>query len=207
SEMRNLRADPVSVDDDFLDALPSLLRDVFVTLRPDQPIRLVLSDLIVNCPGCDKLTQYAWDGSIACVNCRWHCGLELTNATGLIALRGRFDDKGLRADGNLVLERATLAKQPFRQIVCPVNLRDKVLFLDGLKAVLHGGEVNSPVFRIQFKDTVNYWLKMTGSKIDLQQFAREGLDRSGQVQGKADVELTLSGRGDDPRTLQGEGSI
>src|SRR5262249_46483375 len=44
-------------------------------------------------------------------------------------------------------------------------------------------------------------------KIDLQQFAKEGLERSGQVQGKADVELTLSGRGNDLRTMQGEGWI
>jgi hypothetical protein len=207
SQLRNLRADPITVDADFLEALPKLVRTTFATLRPDQPIRLVLTDLIVS-DSCSKApAQYFWDGHLACANCGLHCGVDLTNVTGLAALRGSHDGKRLQAKGNLVLARATLAKQPFHDVFSELRINDNVLYLDGLRAELHGGEVNSPLFQVQFGDHVNYWLKLVGSKIDLQHFAQEGLDRKGQVRGTADAELTLSGQGDDLSKLQGQGWI
>jgi hypothetical protein len=204
ADLHQLRADRLIVDRELLDALPGMVRQAFGTLQPDRPVRVV-TDLILleDAPG---LKKYHWDGSVAFADTRLQCGLEASEATGLVALRGSYDGKKLEATGNVQLSQATVARLPLRNLHSSLKVTDEALVLAGMEASVHGGQLYGPV-RISFRQDTEYQVDLTASQIDLETLARETLQRSGQVKGKASAHLRLTGRGSDLKSLRGEGSV
>jgi len=203
ADLHQLHAENLLVNEEFLQALPSMVRKAFATLQPDRPIRIV-TDLVIieNRQG----TQYHWDGSVAFGGATLQCGLEATNATGLVALRGWYDGDKLNAEGNVQLSEVTVARLPLRNLRSTIKVTDEALLLAGIEASVHGGQLYGPV-RVNFAAEPEYHVDLTASQLDLETFARETLERSGQVKGKASARLRLQGRGSDLRSLRGEGAI
>jgi hypothetical protein len=203
ADLHQLHAENLLVNEEFLQALPSMVRNAFATLQPDKPIRIV-TDLVIieNRQG----TQYHWDGSVAFGGATLQCGLEASNATGLVALRGWYDGDKLNAEGNVRLTEVTVARLPLRNLRSTIKVTDEALLLAGIEASVHGGQLYGPV-RVNFAAEPEYHVDLTASQLDLETFARETLERSGQVKGKASARLRLQGRGSDLRSLRGEGSI
>ncbi len=204
-ELRQLRAEPLAVDQEFLQALPALVRTVFETLAPDQPIRIV-TDVTMDSPGPGGRTTYEWDGHVAFANSRVNCGLELSGVTGLIGCRGAHDGARLKASGNIQLDEATLVRQELKNVQGKMEITDAALAIPGLQAEVLGGKIYGPL-RIDFGPPLRYQLDLTGSQLDMEKFARRTLDRSGQVRGQAFARLKLAGQGADLSKLRGEGWI
>jgi hypothetical protein len=203
--LTNLHAEPLTVDAELLKALPSLAAKAFGTLAPDRPIRII-TDLTIDDPGPAGQPTYAWNGHAAFADCRLHCGVELAHVTGLIALAGSFDGADLKAIGNIAVDQMTLSQQLIRNVKGELSLTQRALVFPGLHAELLAGELYGPV-RIEFGDGFPYRVDLTASRIDLEQFARETLGRSGQVKGSAAARLVLSGKGDDLSSLRGNGWV
>jgi hypothetical protein len=203
SEFHQLRAEQLLVDEDLLDALPGMVRKAFATLQPDQPIRVVTDLILEENRG---VTRYYWDGSVGFAKTRLQCGLEATDATGLVALRGSYDGAKLNAEGNVQLMEATVARLPLKNLRSTLKVTDQTLVLAGLESSVLGGQLYGPV-RVNFTPEPEFHVDLTASQIDLETFARETLDRTGQVKGKASARLRLNGRGSDLKTLKGEGTL
>lgn len=203
ADLYQLRADNLWVDREFLDAVPPMVRTAFATLQPDRPIRIITDLVLIENQG---TTQYHWDGSAAFARTRLQCGLEASEATGQVALRGWYDGAKLLAQGNLRLDEVTVARLPLRDLRSPIRVTEEAVVLSGIEARLYGGQVYGPL-RVTFAAEPHYAVDLTASQIDLETFARETLGRSGQVRGKASARLRLQGRGSDLKSLRGDGAI
>jgi hypothetical protein len=203
ADLYQLRADHLWVDQDFLEAVPPVVRKAFATLQPDRPIRIVTDLVLIET---EAVRQYHWDGSAAFARTSFQCGLEASEATGLVALRGWYDGKKLLAQGNLRLSEVTVARLPLRDLHSRIRITEDAAVLEGIQAHLYGGQVYGPL-RVQFAEQPQYQVDLTVSRVDLETFARGTLGRSGQVRGKASGRLRLEGRGADLQSLRGQGSI
>lgn len=203
ADLYQLRADNLWVDQEFLDAVPPMVRSAFATLRPDKPIRIITDLVLIENQG---TTQYHWDGSAAFARTKLQCGLEASDATGQVALRGWYDGSKIVAQGNLRLEEVTVAQLPLRDVRSPIRVTEEAVMLNGIEARLYGGQVYGPL-RVTFNNEPRFDVDLTASQIDLETFARGTLGRSGQVRGKASARLRLQGQGSDLNTLRGEGTI
>jgi hypothetical protein len=123
-----------------------------------------------------------------------------------VAIAGKYDGTELKADGNLVIDQMTIGKQVFRELRGEMKLTKQALVFPGIRAALHGGELYGPI-RVEFGPELPYRVDLTASKIDLEQFARETLGRSGQVKGMAGAKLELAGKGSDLKSLRGRGYV
>ncbi len=234
THLRQLWAEPLAIDDDFLAAAPGMLRKVFETLRPDTPIRLV-TDLTVEKPGTPSPSplpqggegkvrssasprpqggegkvrglpgKYAWDGHVLFSDATIQAGVTLQQVSGLVACWGTHDGKDLNASGNLHLDRTVLFKQPFRDLRGRFEITDESLFLREVYAKLHGGEVYGPI-RVEFGKEPVYRVDLTVSQADLEQFSRATLGNS-QTRGTASAHLRLAGKGSDLSTMRGQGKL
>jgi uncharacterized protein involved in outer membrane biogenesis len=205
ADLRQIHAQPLTVDQDFLQAVPPLVRKAFETLRPNRPVRII-TDLVIDDPGPGRTVMYEWEGHVAFADTTLQCGFALDHVTGLVACRGNFDGLTLEAAGNVLLDQVVLGSQVFRDVHGEMKLTRQALVFPGLRASVHGGEVYGPI-RVDFDPELRYRVDLTASQIDLEKFARETLHRSGQVKGKAGARLELSGRGGDLSTLRGSGSL
>jgi hypothetical protein len=203
SELRQLRIEPLPIDEEFLEALPGVVRRAFNTLRPDQPVRL-LTDLTLD--EANGTIRYYWDGSVAFAESNVHLGIDAQKVTGLVALRGSHDGQKLEAEGNIMLDEVTIAHLPLRQLRSPIKVTDDAVVLQGIRANIYGGQLYGPI-RVSFHGEPEFHVDVTASKLDLEAFAHESLGRSGQVRGKASARLQLAGRGDDLQTLRGQGWV
>ncbi|HMP03573.1 MAG TPA: hypothetical protein PKC45_13835, partial [Gemmatales bacterium] len=152
-ELKGLYVDRLVVDKEFLAAVPSLLRSTLQTLEPDQPLRLA-AWLIVDSPGAIGATRFSWDGSVGLYNSRLHCGVELTDVTGVLTLRGLHDGQRLYAKGKLNLDQAVLLGQPFQNLAADVSLTSEEILLSGFQSSLHGGAVRGEI-GVSFTSAMN----------------------------------------------------
>jgi hypothetical protein len=205
ADLRQIHAWPLTIDQEFLQAVPPLVRRAFETLQPDRPVRII-TDLVIDDPGRGGKVKYDWNGHVAFADTRLHCGFPLEHVTGIVACRGHFDGLEMKADGNVLLDQLALRNQVFRDVRGEMKLTQQALVFPGLRAAVHGGEIYGPI-RVEFTPEPTYRLDLTASQIDLEKFARETLGRSGQVQGKASARLELTGRGNDWNSLRGAGWV
>jgi AsmA-like protein len=203
--LTQLHAEPLTIEAEFLKALPELASQAFATLQPNRPVRII-TDLTIEDPGPGGRVRYDWNGHIAFADTVLHCGFELDHVTGLVACAGKFDGSELKADGNIVISEMTLGKQVFREVRSELKLTRQALVFPGIQATLHGGQLYGPI-RVEFGPDFPFKVNLTASRINLEQFARETLGRSGQTKGTAGATLVLSGRGSDLRSLRGNGSL
>jgi hypothetical protein len=121
TELTNLHFRELRVDEDLLAALPPLLSRALHVLKPDQPLE-VAANLVVDSPGPKERCRFGWNGNISFNRCKLNTGVELEEVTGKVSLRGTHDGQKLTCDGELLLDQAVLARQPFRQVACKLVL-------------------------------------------------------------------------------------
>jgi hypothetical protein len=112
----------------------------------------------------------------------------------------------LLAQGNLHLQEAKIFHLPLKDVVTELQMNDHLLVMPGVQAKLHGGRVYGPI-RAELGDTVQYRLDLTVSNVDLEEFARQTLGRTGAVNGRAFGRILLIGAGKGVDNLRGSGSI
>jgi hypothetical protein len=206
-----LRAKPVVLDKELVDALPSGLRKVCTTLQVKEPLDLSTKLTIDTAPdGADQPVIF-WDGDFSLRDAAVKAGVALTQVTGKVGCRGRYNGHELEGlVGNIDLDQATILGQPFRNIHSHFDVaRDTpdILIFSGQKAQLFGGEVYGPPARLEFSSAMRYELNLTASNVRLEEFARHNLGPSAPVSGLAMANLYLTGQGGDLQNLTGRGTI
>lgn len=204
-----LHGSPILVDDDLLRAVPPFLAKACRTLRVKDPISLK-SKLTVDVGPDEHKPVIFWDGELGLNHVSLFSGVSWESVTGKAACRGRYNGRQLEGMvGNVMLDEATILKQPFRNIQSQIEVpkdTPEVLVLPGLRANIYGGEVYGPI-RIEFGPELKYELNMTASQVKLEEFGRHNLGPRAPLSGLASARLYLTGQGDELRHLKGRGSI
>lgn len=208
-QLGRLQGTPLAPDDELLDAMPPCLTRACRCLQWRDPITLDTKLVIDTKPDNPQPVVY-WDGTIGLQHAVLKTGVEISDVTGSIASVGLHDGLQLQGVvGNLVIESATLFKQPVRDLHSRIEVtkeEPEILKLPGLYAHFCSGEVYGPI-KVEFGPSIRYELSLTASRVKLEEFARQNAALKSELSGEASAQLYLSGRGDDLDTLKGNGRI
>lgn len=206
----NLKGNPLVPEKDFTHALPPLLRQVCETLQLRQPLGLKTQLTIETFPGEDVPPLIFWDGEILLRNATLEVGVPLEHLSGRAACRGRYNGHEIEGlVGNLLLQEATLFRQPFHDIHSQLEVRKEapdVLRLPNLKAGIFGGDIGGEG-RIDFGRGLRYELNLTASQIRLEEFGRHNLPPGTPISGLAAARIYVSGQGNQLKDLTGRGNL
>jgi hypothetical protein len=210
ADFADLQVRDLWLDEDLLSALPAKLQKAVRTLKLHDKIdaksRLVIAQSAE--PG--SLPDVYWEDCQAWFkNARLTAGLELTGASGTIGCVGRHNGRQLLGlKGNILLDRATILKQPFHdaQFDFQVAKETPDTLLVGLRAPIYGGDIAGQV-RVDCASTIRYELNLTASQIDLRQFGKQNLGPKSEMEGTAVGRLHLRGLGTGLGSLEGHGSL
>jgi hypothetical protein len=210
ADFHSLQASPLVPDQEFLEAVPPILRRICQSLQIRDPVRLE-TRLTVDSEGENRPPVVFWDGRIGFDGASLHAGVELSQIRGEAACRGRYDGHELAGlIGNLALTQATLFKQPFQDIHGDIEVKKEapsVMAMKGIHARLFDGEVYGPL-RMDFANgDAAFELDMTASGVQLQKFGSHNLAAGTQLQGLASARLHLAGQGTEPASLRGSGTV
>jgi hypothetical protein len=217
ARLKNLQGTPLFPDGDLRKAMPPVLRNVCDSLALRDPVRLKAEELIIDTSGDPrKPSTVYWDGELQMTDASLNAGIAMEHVTGKFACRGSCQGDTLRTDpghsplvGNLLIQDATILKQPFHNIHAilevPENHPD-ILLLRGIHATVFGGEVYGET-KVDLGANPAYEVNLTGSQIRLEDFARHNLKPGVKMTGSAAARLYLTGRGKDIRTINGNGSL
>jgi hypothetical protein len=209
AQLGRLQGTPLVPDDEFLKALPDCLTKACNSLQWRDPAQLDTKLVIDTRPDHAQPVIY-WDGSATFQNAVLKTGVDLTDVSGTVACLGLHDGRRLQGlVGNIALDQATMFKQPLRAIHSRLEVTKEepdVLKLPGLYAQFCGGEVYGPI-RVELGSTVRYELNLTASRVKLEEFARQNPGLKSELSGEATAQLYLSGRGENPDELKGNGRI
>jgi AsmA-like C-terminal region len=217
ARLKNLQGTPLLVTEDLKRAMPEALRNICQSTGLEGPVRLKVDDLRIDTSADNKKPAVVyWDGELGLTDAGLYAGIPMEHVTGKIACRGRCEGDELRADaghsplvGNLLIQEATILKQPFRNIHCALEVPEKqnqTLLLRGIHGTIFGGEVYGET-RVDLGPNPAYEVNLTGSQIRLEDFARHNLKPGIKMTGAAAARLYLTGRGHDLSTISGNGSI
>lgn len=208
ADLPELQAEHLLLDRDLLGAFPPKLRDAATALKLQDPLR-VKTRLIVSHDGSpDALPDVYWDGQVWLNDAALTVGLDCTRVTGTVACVGRHNGRHLTGlSGNLILDRAAVYNQPFRNVQGHFHVKESMpeLLLLDVKAPIFGGDVAGQV-SLDFRDVPHYELNLTASQINLQEFGRHNVGRD-KLAGMVMARLFLTGTGNDPATLNGHGTL
>lgn len=207
ADLPELQAEHLALDRDLLGAFPSKLRDAATALKLQDPLRLKTRLIVAHDGAADSLPDVYWDGQVWLSDATVTVGLECTRVTGTVACVGRHNGRQLTGlSGNLILERAAVYNQPFRNVQGHFHVKESMpeLLLLDVKAPIFGGDVAGQV-SVDFRDDPRFELNLTASQINLQEFGRHnGPDK---LAGMVMARLYLTGTGNDPATLNGHGTL
>ena len=198
------------VDETLIRALPKMLQGTAASMQLKDPV--ILKSRVVVSQGAEpgSLPDLGWDGLLWLKNATLTAGIEFSNVTGVLAARGRYNGRQMQGlTGNVLLDQATVYKQPFRRVQANFQITEANpdLMLVGLKAPLFGGDVSGQM-RIHFGSDFRYGMNLTASQIDLEQLAQHNqLGPKSKMSGLAEGRLVLTGQGASRETLDGNGAI
>jgi len=207
TDLTELTADALVIDDDLMGALPKELRNGAATLKLQGPVQLK-TRLVVSVraePG--SVPDIFWDGTALLKNAKFATGLGWDQVSGSLGAVGRcVGHRLIGLKGNILLEEATLLNQPFHDLQASFLIKENspdVMVLD-LKAPIYGGDISGEA-RIEFNSTPRYEINLTGSQLDLSQFGMHNQGSSSQLKGVAMARVHLTGTNHE--TLEGNGSV
>lgn len=198
-----LRADGLPVDEELLEAVPRLLRGTLETLRPDRPVA-VLANLALETDGGSRPWKCGWNGLVDLRDTAMHAGLELTQVTGRVSLRGMHDGQRLRAWGRADLAQAVILNQPVQALGTDLTLTEDQIKLTGLAGELHGGKLRGEI-DVLLKDPLVFETRLRADRVDLNAVASSALQKPTSAAGKLSLGMVLQGRGKEVRSLRGHG--
>ncbi len=213
ADLADLRIAGFQVDEEFARALPKgRLQDTARGLKMTDPVRVATRLVIAQPAETGKAPEIYWDGKAWMYDARFTTGLEFSDATGEIACIGRVNGtQVVGIDGNLLLEQATLFKQPLKKFHAKFQMRDPNpdVLLVGVRAPLFGGDVVGQM-EVNLNSALRYEMNLTASQINLAEFGRHNLGPRSQLSGAANARLHLTGMGSGPdsiQTLDGNGAV
>jgi hypothetical protein len=193
-----------------LRALPKPLQNACKTLAFEDPFALQTRLVVSQSADPASLPDVFWDGQLWLQNAKLNLGVEVSEITGTLACIGRHNGwQMLGLNGNVLLDRAMVFKQPFRNVHSKLQMREDApeVLLIGLQAPIFDGDVSGQA-RLDFNpSTLRYELNLTASQIQLEQFGRHNFGAQPQLSGVASARLHLTGRGDGVSSLDGNGSL
>ncbi|MER3415835.1 MAG: hypothetical protein C4297_06435 [Gemmataceae bacterium] len=127
--LERLTAEPLYVDRELVEALPERLAGPAQWIGPNQPLRVVVHVAFTTDLAHNQLTELHWDGHITVTGWRHEGALALEDASGVVALRGSYDGKHIRATGALQADRLVLARHPFEDLRGRIILTDDPVYL------------------------------------------------------------------------------
>ncbi|MBI2804912.1 MAG: hypothetical protein HYX68_08025 [Planctomycetes bacterium] len=196
-------------DEEFIQALPGKLKSAAQALRLNDALRVKTKLIIAQPPETGKPPDVYWDGQAWLYGAAFTTGLEFSNVTGTLACIGRYDGRQIvGVDGNVVLDRATLFNQPFKNVHAKFQMRENTpdVLLIGLRAPIYSGDITGQL-RVEFNSALRYEMNLTASQINLAEFGRHNLGPKSQLSGAASARLYLSGLASGHDSLEGNGSI
>jgi hypothetical protein len=210
AKLSDLGGTPIVPDDELIQALPPVLRKAATSLGIKDPLNLQ-TQLVIDMPSEPNLPAVLyWDGGIAVNNARLNLGVPVSNVTGQIYSRGRFNGRELEGViGNILLQEANVFRQPFQNIHSQVEVTreaPQVVRLPNFKARLFGGDVGGEA-RIEFGPTLRYDVNLTALQVKLEELSQHNLGGNAEMSGLATARLFLSGRGTELSGLEGRGSF
>ena len=210
ADFTNLEARDLRLDDELVQALPGKLKEAARSLQLRDKVQAKTRLVVAQAAEPGSLPDIYWDDCQAWFkNAALSAGLELAGVSGTLACVGRHDGRQLLGlNGNILLEEATVLKQPFHgaKLRFLVDKKAPDVLLVGLYAPLFGGDVAGEV-RVDFNSALRYELNLTASQIDLKQFGRQNLGPKSEIAGLAVGRIHLTGQGSGIDTLDGNGSI
>ncbi len=213
ADLADLRIGGFQIDSEFVHALPKgKLQDAAAALKLKDPVRIATRLVVAQPPETGKAPEIYWDGKAWMYDARFTTGLAFSNATGEVACVGRVNGtQVVGIDGNLLLEQATLFKQPLKKLHAKFQMRDPNpdVLLVGLRAPMFGGDVVGQM-EVDLNSALRYEVNLTASQINLAEFGRHNLGPKSQIHGAANARLHLTGMGtgvDSVQTLDGNGAI
>jgi hypothetical protein len=151
-----------------------------------------------------------WDGGVRFENAVLTTGLDWSDVTGNLACRGLYQNRQLHGVvGNFKIERGTLLRQPFRDVVGHFAIEENipdVLKVNIASAPLFGGDISGPI-RLEFGSTSRYELNLTASQVSLEDLGKFNLGPQSSLQGRTGGRLHLTGYGAGVDTLEGNGTL
>ncbi len=216
ARLDNLQGTPLVVNDDLRRAMPEVLRNICESVDLHDPVRLKTDLRISTFANNSRPAIVYWDGELNVTDATLHAGVALEHLTGKIACRGSCQGDQLKTEpghsplvGNLLIQDATILKQPFRNLHASLEVPENhsnTLLLRGIHSTIFGGEVYGES-KVELGPNPAYELNLTGSQIRLEDFARHNLKPGVKMTGAAGARLYLAGRGKDIQTLSGSGTL
>ena len=111
--------------------------------------------------------------------------------------------------GNIELSEVSIFNQPFQGIRARLMLTKEqpdILQIPELWATYFGGQVYGPI-AVEFGPTVHYEMRLTASRVRLEEFGLHNFGPNAHLAGFAYGSLFLEGRGADLSNLHGKGSL
>jgi hypothetical protein len=210
ADLQNLLGQDILPDDRFVGALPPALKALCTALDLKDKFTAQTRLVVAQAAEPGSPPDIWWDGQMWLTKAHVQAGVPFEDVTGCLGCVGRHN--GLRMlglVGNLLLERASLYGQPFRQAHSRLEIKEQtpdVLTL-GLKAPIFGGDVSGEA-RLEMGSTLRYEVNLYASQIRLEEFGRHNLGPNPpQLKGLAEGRLYLTGQGSGVQSLEGNGSL
>ena len=209
-DLGELVGNPVIPDAELAAALPGALGRAIRTMELREPLSIRLPQLTVDVPSEGGAPYVYWNGSIGLEDAFIRLGVPLEHVTGKIFCSGKYQSQLGAVDGNVEISKASLFNQPFENVKTHFTVNGEqpgILLLPRLEAQIFGGWVGG-IVRVQLNDTLNYELKLSASRVQLEAFgAHNKIGTRTQLSGLAAADLFLSGSGTDVNSLRGNGTV
>jgi hypothetical protein len=195
---------------EFVQALPAGLRKTLETIQFRGVFNLATALVLETGEGSGPPTVW-WDGGLGLRDGTVNFGVDVSGITGQFSCTGQHTGQALElAFGNVLLEQATILKQPLRMIQGNFEFpkeHPERLQLRNLKANLFGGTLAGEG-HVHFAPMLRYDLMFKALQVDLEQFGSHNFPESGaELQGVASAALHLVGEGTNLSDLRGNGRI
>jgi hypothetical protein len=208
----DISGDNLLPDEEFLLALPDLLRRGLEPLQFRKPLYVQTKELVLDAPSAPgEAMKIWWKGGAFLRKQSFQAGVEVNDVDGVIWCNGHHNGRQLEhVSGHVVLDRATILGQPFTKLqgrLETVPETPDTLSLYELKANLFGGDVGGEA-RFKFSAPMRYEVVLHALRVQLEQFGKHNqLGPDAQLQGAANASVHLTGEGADLSGLRGNGRI
>lgn len=194
----------------FVQALPPPLRKIVEAIRLGGTFNAT-TKLVIETDEKDGPPTVWWEGGLGLRDGRVDLGVEVSGITGQFSSSGKHNGQKLDvAYGNVLLEQATILRQPLRQLRGTFEMtpdQPDRLQLRHFNGSLFGGTVAAEG-HVRFAPAFGYKLRLTALQLDLEQFGRHNFPAAGaELQGQATADLHLVGDGVNLSDLRGNGRI
>jgi len=228
---RDLIVEDLLPDRQFRNALPTTMAEGLDSLAPEGRVTLEASLFELrgaNRPGLPITAAWDLTGFVAGMD--MFVGVDVQDAHGKFSSRGIWDGRRSHSKGTVNLDSAFVLDQQLTQITGPFAVNDREIMIGAVQqeenaqlpphmtAYLLGGKLSVDAKAVIGSERRNVYGQLVGEPTQYKAILRlngarleEYLRRQGggasRLQGVMNGQLTLEGKGQDPKDLEGEGTV